>query len=647
MANLDSSMRLKVKKDTHFLPDAKGNVYFRNNVGSFRMEGNGIDQWIEMLLPMFNGANTLGDLTQGLPDEYRERVYEIAENLYRNGFVQDMSQERPHQLTDEICQRYAAQIEFLSNLADSGAYRFMKYRQAKVLVIGAGPIFVSLVAALLDSGLSKFHMLIQHSVPTNRQRIEELVAHARKKDPEVALEELSVQVEGVHAWRELVQPYEGIVYVSSEGDVEELRVLNAICKEEGKLLLPAMVLQQVGMAGPINHADSEGCWESAWRRIHRSALWKDPSVHTFSSTAGAMLANVAVFELFKCITAVNEAEPKNSVYLLDLETLEGNWHSFMPHPLVADKTSVAWIEDLEQHLESKKDTNKESEGLIPYFSTLTSAEAGIFHIWEEGGLKQLPLAQCRIQSADPLSEGPAELLPETVCTGMTHEQARKEAGLAGIEAYVSRMVPSYMTMLPAESGRQLDPHDFVGVGAGETVAEAVSRGLQKCLSAEMSEQQMGRNPAVVQVQLSEVEDEPCRYYLQALTTLVGAPRIGLGTELFGFPTVWVGTSDHWYGNVGLNVTTALRRSLQLALQGEQNPVDFPKPHTSVHLQEEVQKSLVIPAFDDAQHEEVLRTALQVLQRNRKRLALLDLAQEPFLQIELAGVYGVLLREEWA
>ena len=110
MTRLDSSMRLKVKKDTFFLPDAKGNVYFRNNVGSFRMEGNGVDQWIEKLLPVFNGENTLGELTDKLPKEYRDRVFEIAENLFQNGFVQDVSQDRPHQLTDKICKRYFLSI---------------------------------------------------------------------------------------------------------------------------------------------------------------------------------------------------------------------------------------------------------------------------------------------------------------------------------------------------------------------------------------------------------------------------------------------------------------------------------------------------------------------------------------------------------
>ena len=39
------------------------------------------------------------------------------------------------------------------------------------------------------------------------------------------------------------------------------------------------------------------------------------------------------------------------------------------------------------------------------------------------------------------------------------------------------------------------------------------------------------------------------------------------------------------------------------------------------------------------------SAIQILERNHKRLLVFDLAFEPFLKEGLAGVFGVLLREE--
>jgi putative thiazole-containing bacteriocin maturation protein len=599
------------------------------------MEGSAIDQWLEKLIPVLNGEHTLHDLTDGLPDEYRDRVYEIAESLYQNGFVRDVSQDRPHQLPEEVRKTYASQIEFLDSFGGSGMHRFETYRQSKVLAIGSGPFFVSLVAALLESGLPKFHVLITDSVPTNRQRLVELAEHARKSDPEVEIGEVALQQEKEGFWREAAGPFDSIFYVSQEGDLEELRMLHAICREERKVFAPATCLFQAGLAGPLVHPDSEGCWESALRRIHRSAICKDSEQIAFSSTAGAMLANVLVFEWLKMVTGVYESEWKNTFFLLDLETLEGTWYSFIPHPLVTGQKAPEEIQNLELLFAASSDRS-ESTGLFAFFNSVTSAESGILHILDEGDMKQLPLALCRVQAVDPLSRGPAELLPDVVGAGLTHEEARREAGLVGIEAYVTRLI---------------EPQGYagIGVGAGETVAEGIGRGLQKCLAEELANQQLVQKPIVFPVEASAVEDGRCQFYLEALTIMQGAPTIGLGVEVFGFPVVWVGTNERWYGSVDLHVTAALRKALQQALMKAQTQSagmwNEALEASSVLLSETVRQRAIFPAYEETAQSEVLQSALQNLKQNKKRLVVLDLAIEPFLQEELAGVFGVAIREE--
>ena len=222
---------------------------------------------------MFNGEQTLGELTEGLTAPYRNRVYEIGETLYQNGFVRDVSQDRPHQLNHTVLEKYASQIEFIENFVDSGAYHFQEFRQAKVLAVGAGPILVSLVRALIESGLPKFDFLVTESIPTNRHRIHELVQNAREIDSEMEVKELPFEKgEQRSFWKQAVQPYDWILYVSQDGNVNELRNLNLVCKEERKVFLPAICLEQVGLSGPLVHPESDGCWESAWRRIHQSAF---------------------------------------------------------------------------------------------------------------------------------------------------------------------------------------------------------------------------------------------------------------------------------------------------------------------------------------------------------------------------------------
>ncbi|KYG34062.1 putative thiazole-containing bacteriocin maturation protein [Priestia endophytica] len=648
MTNLNPSMRLKVKRDTFYLPEPNRGVYFRNNLSSFRIEGSGIDQWIEKLLPMFNGEYTLGSLTNGLSGPYRDRVYEIAEVLYTNGYVRDLSQDLPHQLSDYHLKKHASQIEFVDNLVGSGAARFQAFRQNKVLAVGSGPILNSLVSSLIESGLTKVRVLITDEVPTNRQRLKELVEHARKIDPEVDLKEIPQKKEG---WREIVKPFDSILYVSQEGELEKLRQLHIVCREEKKMFLPAICLQQVGLAGPLVHPDSEVCWETAWRRLHHSALFKNEQPPAFSATPGSLLANVIVFELFKEVTGVIGLEQKNRIFLLDLDTLEGNWHSFLSHPLVTSGISAEWVEDVGSRLQVGLE-KVESGKLLLYFNQLTSEELGIFHIWEEGDLKQLPLAQCRVQAVDPLSDGPAELMQDIVCSGLTHEEARREAGLTGIETYVSRMVSLIVNTLPLNKnvdGSVVVPEDIVGVGAGESFVEGVGRGLQKCLAEELSKQQLNQKYSVSRVQLSFIEDERCRFYLEALTTMQGAPIIGRGKEVFGFPVVWVGTKDGWYGSADLNITMALQKALQQALIKVQNKSNTSNELacevTSVLLENKMPVSLSIPACEEKIQADVLQGAMEILEQNGKRVLVFELGIEPVFKEQLDGVFGVLLREE--
>ncbi|WML40858.1 putative thiazole-containing bacteriocin maturation protein [Neobacillus sp. OS1-2] len=646
MTKLTPSTRLKVKRDSFYLPDPKGGVFFRNNVSSFRMEGHTIYQWIEQLMPMFNGEKSLGELTEGLTAPYRNRVFEIGETLYKSGFVRDVSQDRKHDLNPKVLEKYASQIEFIENFVDSGAYRFQEYRQTKVLVIGSGPLMVSLSSALIESGLPKFHFILTDSVPTNQLRINELVRNAYNADSDVEVEQIPFEKRDERSfWQEALLPYDWILYVTQDGNVKELKDLNMVCKEQRKTFLPAIYLDHVGLAGPLVHPESKGCWESAWRRIHQSSLQRERQPQSYSTTTGSILANVTVFEFFKKATGIAGSDQGNKIYKLDLETLEGDWISYIKHPLVTNKrVSPRLVEDLDVRIEQEKSKNESSRNFLEYFNLLTSEETGIFHTWEERDLKQLPLSQCYVQAVNPVSEGPADLLPEVICSGLTHEEARREAGLTGIEMYVSQLFKACCK--PIDMAGENISRGMIGIGAGEIVEEAVCRGLQSYLVEELRNKKVDPLVPVFRVQLGEIEDQHCRYYLKTLTTLNGAPTIGLENEILGFPVIWVKSQGRKYTGTGLNTTLALRMALQQALSDKQNQLHATERITesAVFLKEKEFK-LGIPSCEEITQFELLQSSIQVLNDNNKRLLVYDLTFEPFLKQELAGVYGVKVREE--
>jgi putative thiazole-containing bacteriocin maturation protein len=636
MEKLDPSMRLKVKRDTFYLPEPNGSVYFRNNQCSFRMEGSGIDQWVEKLLPMFNGEYSLEDLTNGLPGPYKNRVMEIAEVMHGNGFVRDVSRDLPHQLPDHAVKKFASQIEFVDSLADSGASRFETYRGTNVLAAGSGPFLTSLVSSLIESGLAKLQVLITDELPTNRGRLMELVEHARQTDPELEIMEVGFSENG---WRETLKPFDSILYVTQTENLEELELLHAICRTDKKLFVPAICHKQKGIAGPIIHPESEAGWESAWRRIHTAALKKENQFPAESAIPGAMLANMIVFELFKETTGVTKPNQRNRIFLLDTETLEGSWHTFLPHPMETGNLAAEAVQSPETRLEQVSERS-DREKMLYFFSLLTSKETGVFHVWEEGDTKQLPLAQCRVQPVDVLSDGPAELLDEVICSGLTHEEARREAGLQGMEAYASRLASLIV------------PHgtdEYVATCAGATFAECVGRGLQKFLTDGLRKRESAQKSTISHLELDAVEDEKCTFYIKALNTMQEEPEIGLGEDLAGFPVVYVRTKNGWYGNPGLTLTMALRSSLQQALFQAQNGTDTfdakPVVDRFVVLEEGSAERIAIPANEDRIQPENVKEAIDIFKYNQKQLVVYELDIEPAFKQEMEGVFAVLLREE--
>ncbi len=132
---------------------------------------------------------------------------------------------------------------------------------------------------------------------TNYDRIHELIELAHEVDDTVLVQEIDTTID--RPLHEVFEPFDWILYVSQNGDIDGLRAAHTICKEVGKNFIPAVCLSTLGIAGPVVMANREECWESAWHRLHETTLQNENSSAAFSPTTSAMLANIIVFELFK------------------------------------------------------------------------------------------------------------------------------------------------------------------------------------------------------------------------------------------------------------------------------------------------------------------------------------------------------------
>jgi hypothetical protein len=559
--------------------------------------------------------------------------------------------------------------------------------RAEGLAVGRGPLLIELADALFAAGWSRLHLLAVGGAPIDPERMAQCLRRARRTNPEAELCEAArlpaAAAAEIGAWREAVRPYRWVAYGSADGPSDEMRLLQEACREERKAFVPVLRIGQAGIAGPLARPDGGTAWESAWRRIHKSVLGLDEERTAFTAAAGALLAGVAAAALRRADPEADAgggaAEPDSarSFYLLNLATLEGRFHAFIPHPLplaagnpefarVADPMRLAeppgdkageaaeklpggcaneaeTDDSAKLPPEGAGDAGTDEEPLLACFERWTSPVAGIFRAWDEGELTQLPLSLCRVEPADPLSEGPARTLPPLIRAGITHAEARREAGLAGIEAYAARLAGPFLPAGPAP----------FGVGAGATAREALSRALLHALAEARKRGAAGRPPAARPLRLGRVDDARLRFEWRALAILQGTPAAALFNDGLGCPVVWVGAGGRWHGCVGFDAEGALRSALRRALlyaqcgegalpeaQGWEAPDLKLLPEEPVTLEVEAGERSARQA-----QERLLPAVLNRLKRAGRRIAVWDLAVEPFLREDLGAVLGVALEGE--
>lgn len=501
-----------------------------------------------------------------------------------------------------------------------------------VLAVGSGPILLSLVEAWYESGLSRMTIFLSSVELTDTAGLQKLVEQSLHSNPKASLDILAPAGGGEPDWEAIVSSFQFIFYVSQHGDLEELRKLQQACMAARRPMLPAIAVRGMGIAGPLLHPGGDGRWESAWRRLHCSVFSGDRGHQSFTPTAAAILSNLIVYEWQKTVAGGQEPDCRNQCYILDPVTLNGSWHSFLAHPLDKGYEAALPMTDVERGLETSFEP-ADPEEWFAYFNGLTSKVSGIFHVWEEGALNQLPLAQCLVQPADPLSEGPTQLLPAIVSSCLTHVEARRESGLAGLEAYAARMMP---LLLSARSAHQ---PEYIGVGAG-TFAEAVGRGLRACLASKLGKRTNPHELAVTRMEYPQIEDVRCRFYLQTLSTMEGDPVIAVGEPLLGFPVVWVRSGNLWYGSVDLTLALALRQSLQKALLKAGG-----LEASAVILEDQALQDSIISSDDSPKHASLALSAIETLKQFGIGLEIFDMRSEAFLREGPFGVYGVMMREE--
>ena len=523
----------------------------------------------------------------------------------------------------------------------------MSKQEKGVLAIGSGSMLDSLVKTWHDAGYSA---LTIYTIGAESLDQVAFTGHQEPDEPGRLSSNVTKNTEQKDLkqdWCSIIRPYRFILYAAQLEDLTEWRDLQDGCELEGKPLLPAITLRGVGLVGPLLDVDGSARPEAVWRSLHPTVFRSEDEQQSFSLTSLHILTTLIVHEYHREVTAGREGNCRDQCYILNPNSLTGSWHSIRSHHFDVERgiKAACRISAVDEVITASTERMNESDWYTS-FADITSSSIGIFHKWEEAGTVQLPLAQCIVQPIDPASESFVRLLPAIICSGLTHEEARRESGLAGLEAYAARILP---WLFPVSEN---DHVAAIGVGAGCEAAEAVGRGIRACLTKRLQDRidrsRYGASQMIVsRLRFEHVADSRCQYYLQSLGIMGDESIIAVGEPLLGYPVVWVYSRDNWYGSVDVDFTIALRQSLQKALnQVEGHASDL----LLVQCEENNSMNTVaIPhisyPFTSAYWIATVRRVLEKNKKNDSCFEIYDLYSSSFLGTEAFFVCGVRLREE--
>ncbi|WP_375525067.1 hypothetical protein [Paenibacillus terreus] len=429
------------------------------------------------------------------------------------------------------------------------------------------------------------------------------------------------------SWRELVQPFHFVLFASVNNKLELYHEIYSCCIEEQKVLLPLTFTHEYGILGPTTIEETDASWESCWRRLHVQNRVSPAPAPTILN----MMSHITSCYVERHLrTGIPELQ--NSVYILSADPIRGQIHSFFKHPLTVQHIPLSGWSPL--HIPFKQEQSSMiEEQLQDYLTGLVSSRTGVFYSLEESSFDQLPLSLCSIQTADPLADGPSTTLPIMIHAGIDHHEARREAGLSGLERYMSSLCNHLFA-------NQM-PNTYVGVGT--TGSEAAGRGLQSLLQSELDYLYQGVIPAAVPFEPSKLHDLRSKYYLESLRALAEDLVLGYSEDLYPhIPIVWVRSNGTWYYAIDLNPTLALRRVLAEALRhiqtGHRRSDSISFKTISLAGQP---KQICLPEAGTSYCAQDIEDILSVL--HPFQVLVTNLAVEPFLK-ELV-VYGVRLSKE--
>ncbi|MFJ3973823.1 hypothetical protein [Streptomyces sp. NPDC090021] len=484
-----AAVRPRLRSGVFFAPAPDGTgVVLTDGTELVTFHGASTYAWLERIAPHLNGKHTVAELTGRLTAEKRAMVERLVGALAEASLLRDVALDRPHTLSPAEVDAHRAEIAFIDSFRDSPELRFEWFRRSRTLVVGAGRTAVALAEAAVGAGVADLTVAVTGQCPTREEQLDEHRTATSAQDPGARISVHRLDAAGEPELRPLVEAAELVFYAADLLVPEQLDVLERLCAELGRRLVPAAVVADEAWIGPVGGRQGPTVgWAGLWRRV-RPAGGVLAVSELLTGPVPGIIANHAVFRAFEHVTGVAEPDPDRApdadttVVRLDLEDLRTEVHHLPARPVAAvtraetAEACAARVADLEAGPEFGP------EALAERTAPLLDDRLGVFGRVEEHHYEQFPFRVVRLDVLDTgeriWGAGPdfAQARDEALRAGLARVAAQAAAAANSEETYGTSLIDGAVRVVPAARACS-EGNDLLGIAAGYTWAAAVERAL--------------------------------------------------------------------------------------------------------------------------------------------------------------------------
>ncbi|MFG2996927.1 TOMM precursor leader peptide-binding protein [Streptomyces sp. NPDC048340] len=410
-----AATRPRIRRDVLFTQTPDG-VLFHNSDGGFRLAAKTAYRFATLIVPHLTGEHTVAEICRGMGDPQRAMVGELVRTLYDRDFARSAREDtgRPV-LPPDVARRFAPQIAYVEHYADDAEARFLRFRGARVAVLGDDAVARWCALSLVRNGCAVVGVLPQ----ADREVLDIDVTEAVADGCPVEVRILPGGEQDLD-WAALDE-YDTVVVTGGRTAPARLLPLLRAGIPEGRTLLPAWTYGSDAVIGPLMTPGTPGCWACAALRMGAARGESGAAAELWSSLAlpggpeasgpvpgrplAAMIGNLLGYEVFRAASGALPAETAERLLVQDMESLDVTAEPLLAHPrcpFCADGGAQAQAEAVDLTAAGTSavpalptlETAREADALVEELnrrSELVRPYAGVFTRFADEPLTQIPL----------------------------------------------------------------------------------------------------------------------------------------------------------------------------------------------------------------------------------------------------------------